>query len=499
MTDRLGPAAASRTSAAGGGWVGRGQTAVASLRARGVGASGRRFGVDLSRGECLSNIPRVNQPAERIPYSRRSILRGGMLVGAGTMTGAVIGTGTSGATGASDEWPADTAESFFGAHQPGISTGTQRQTILAAFDLTANTSRRDVTEVLREWTALAATLAAGASTRIPVFESSSRPSGRAGVTENLTREDSFEADRLGPQQLTLTIGFGRSLFRAADGCDRFGLSTRLPPALIELPSFEGDALVSAESDGDLLVHACANDPQVAFHAVRSIDRVAPEIASLRWTQSGFAPSSTGGTPRNLLGFKDGTVNSNLHPPASPDAILWAGPEGPAWMHGGTYVVYRRIRIHLEQWDVLAPTEQEQVIGRRKVDGAPLGQPGEFSPLGLGRLDSGGNWWIPPTSHVRVASPEVNDGAVIVRRSFSYANGTTTGPGGARPTQNLEYDAGSLFLGYQKDPRTAFVPIYDKLALIDELRRFTTHTASAVFALPPGASGPDDWVGRLLFT
>jgi deferrochelatase/peroxidase EfeB len=83
-----------------------------------------------------------------------------------------------------------------------------------------------------------------------------------------------------------------------------------------------------------------------------------------------------------MGFKDGTVNSNAHPPTNLDTVLWAGSEGPAWMHGGSYLVYRRIRMALEHWDRLAPTQQEQVIGRQKLDGAPLGETGEFDAIDL---------------------------------------------------------------------------------------------------------------------
>jgi deferrochelatase/peroxidase EfeB len=108
--------------------------------------------------------------------------------------------------------------------------------------------------------------------------------------------------------------------------------------------------------------------------------------------------------------------------------------------------------------------------------------------------------IPETAHVRLASPEANGGAVIVRRAFSYNNGTTPFVERWPPwRQALEYDSGLLFLGYQKDPRRAFVPIFTKLALTDALNQFTTHTASAVFAVPPGATGPGDWIGRTLLS
>ena len=435
-------------------------------------------------------------PPERIRLTRRSVLRNGLLVGAGAVTGAGVGAIVGDGVGAHGTAAGGTMEPFYGAHQSGILTGTQRQVVLAAFDLAERARRADVAALLEEWTALGATLARGASARIPVRDQSSPHADALGSS---TIEDSYEAYLLGPQRLTLTVGFGRSLFRDRDGRDRFGLGTRLPPALVDLPVFARDQLVSADGGGDLFLQACADDPQVAFHAVRSIDRIAPEIAALRWTQEGFSPSNTAGTPRNLMGFKDGTMNSNLQPPGDLEATLWAGAEGPAWMRGGTYLVYRRIRMMLEQWDRLTPDAQEQVIGRRKLDGAPLGQSSEFSPLDLGKLDDEGNWVVPVLSHVRIASPLVNEGAVVVRRSFSYASGTTPDGTSSPEHRGLEYDAGSLFLAYQKDPRTGFVPIYDKLANVDALRTFTTHTASAVFAVPPGASGPGDWIGRGLFT
>jgi deferrochelatase/peroxidase EfeB len=202
-----------------------------------------------------------------------------------------------------------------------------------------------------------------------------------------------------------------------------------------------------------------------------------------------------------MGFKDGTINSNVHPPADLNATVWAGPEGPEWMHGGSYLVYRRIRITLEHWDRIAPNLQEQVIGRRKFDGAPLsGGTAESSPLNLQARDAQGNLFIPATAHVRLAAPETNNGAVIVRRAFSYNNGTTPFVERWPPwRQALEYDAGLLFLAYQKDPRQAFIPIFSKLAESDALNQFTTHTASAVFAVPPGSTGSGDWVGRPLLS
>jgi deferrochelatase/peroxidase EfeB len=438
--------------------------------------------------------------ARRVP-SRRALLRGGLLAGAGAVGGGLAGGFAGHAIADAAGSASGQAEPFPGAHQAGIVTDTQRQTVLASFDLTTS-DRTDLVTLLKAWTSLGAELAAGESATVPIY---SPPGGGgtdayADATGGSTTDDSLEAYGLGPNRLTLTIGFGRSLFVTSSGADRFGISGRLPTALVDLPHFAGDELAEADSGGDLFLQACADDPQVAFHAVRSIARVAPDVATLRWTQLGFSPDNTGGTPRNLMGFKDGTINSNVHPPANLQDTVWAGPEGPAWMQGGSYLVYRRIRITLEHWDRIPPDQQGQVIGREKLSGAPLGQPGEFSPLDLDKRDAQGSPVIPVNAHVRLAAPQSNNGAVIVRRAFSYNNGTTPFTERWPPwRQALEYDAGLLFLAYQKDPRTGFLPIFTRLAELDALNQFTTHTASAVFAVPSGAAGAGDWIGRTLLS
>ncbi|HEX3826690.1 MAG TPA: Dyp-type peroxidase [Sporichthyaceae bacterium] len=427
--------------------------------------------------------------------SRRAVLRGGALLGAG----AAVGGGVAGLSLAGHASAADT-EPFAGRHQAGILTNTQQHTVLAAFDVLGN-NRADLVALMHNWTDLAAVLVKGESHTVPMLATTgATPGAYANTTGISTIDDSLEAYGLGPARLTLTVGFGRSLFMDQDGTDRMGLADRLPQALAELPRFPGDQLVDADSNGDLFIQACADDPQVAFHAVRSMARIAPDLASLRWTQLGYSPGAAAGTPRNLMGFKDGTLNSTGHPPADLSGTLWAGSEGPAWMAGGSYLVYRRIRITLEHWDRLAPDLQEQVIGRHKFTGAPLGAAGEFDPLDLDAKDASGNYLIPQTAHVRLAAPAANNGAVMIRRAFSYNNGTTQFTERWPPwRQALEYDAGLLFLAYQKDPRTAFVPVNNRLARQDAMNQFTTHTASAVFAVPPGVAHPGDWIGSSLLS
>ena len=291
---------------------------------------------------------------------------------------------------------------------------------------------------------------------------------------------------MAPSRLTLTFGFGPSLF-TKDGQDRFGLAARRPPALADLPRFTGDQLQPARSDGDLSIQACAEDPQTAFHAVRQLARLAYGVADLRWVQAGFIPQPEAQTPRNLMGFRDGSNNANPALPADMDSVVWAGAEGPAWMRGGTYLVARRIRIALEHWDRTPVAFQEQTMGRNKADGAPAGAKKEHDPEDFAAEDSDGNPVIAENAHIRLASAAAT-GARIFRRGYSYNDGVSFTAERWPPwRQAMEYDAGLLFLAYQKDPRAQFSKIFERMAKFDMLNQFVTHTASGLFAVPPGVA------------
>ncbi|MGO9856540.1 MAG: Dyp-type peroxidase [Acidimicrobiales bacterium] len=378
--------------------------------------------------------------------------------------------------------PSGATEPFFGTHQGGIVTPPQSHTYFAALDVTTN-DRRQLTDLLRRWTAIAANLTSGRPAE-PMI-------GDLGRAE----PDSGEARDLGPARLTVNIGFGPGLFGLGRP-DRFDLADRWPIQLTDLPAFPGDALTTSTASGDLTVHACADDPQVAFHAVRQLVRAGADVASIRWSQSGFnETAASSGTPRNLLGFKDGTSNPTTD--AELAQFVWAGPEAPQWMAGGTYLVMRRIRISLELWDEQTLRSQEQTIGRHKATGAPLGRTGEFDALDLRATDTAGRPVIPLDAHVRLASAQQNWGATMLRRSYSYSNGVTPPQGSESGAPSL--DAGLLFASYQRDPRLAFIPIFTALAEKDALSKFSVHTASAIAAIPPAASTEGRWVGQDLFS
>jgi deferrochelatase/peroxidase EfeB len=413
----------------------------------------------------------------RCPFTSRR----GLLAAAGTLATAVASRPVQ-ALAQSGTAPA--TEPFWGEHQAGILTPQQHQVCFAAFDLTTS-KRDDLVALLRRWTAAASRMTVG-DTAAPL-----------GTDESSPASDSGTALGLAAARLTITFGFGAGLF-IKDGKDRYGLAAQRPAALVDLPRFNGDQLIATQSDGDLFVQACADDPQVAFHAIRTLAQMAYGAADKRWLQTGFLPNTPASeTPRNLMGFKDGTSNPSAEDAAT-ESILWVGAEGPDWMQGGSYLVYRRIRIALEHWDRTEIDFQEQTIGRRKYSGAPLTGTKEFDALDLARNDSDGNPVIPQNAHVRLAAPGSNGGAQILRRPYSYNDGVTFTAERWPPwRQGMEFDAGLLFLAYQSDPRSGFIKIYEPMSKLDALNQFTTHVASGLYACPGGVSS-GEFIGQRLF-
>jgi deferrochelatase/peroxidase EfeB len=291
----------------------------------------------------------------------------------------------------------------------------------------------------------------------------------------------------------VTFGFGAGLF-IRDGRDRYGLAGSRPEALIDLPRFNGDQMVPEKTGGDLSIQACADDPQVAFHAVRQLARLSYGAADLRWAQTGFSSRpADGSTPRNLMGFKDGTQT-----PEQVDKAVWVGNDGVGWMRDGSYLVVRRIRMALEHWDRTKVSFQEQTIGRHKYSGAPLGLRNEFEPLGLDRNDADENPIIAENAHVRLGNAAANKSAEILRRGYSYNDGVNFTAERWPPwRQGMEYDAGLLFMCYQADPRTGFVKLFEKMAKFDMLNQFVTHVGGGLFACPGGVR-EGEFIGQRLF-
>ncbi|WP_375080624.1 iron uptake transporter deferrochelatase/peroxidase subunit [Microbacterium sp. CR_7] len=409
--------------------------------------------------------------------SRRGLL--GLALGGGAASLAVgLGAGLAGGVGLGRARAAEDAEhaySFFGAHQAGITTPVQEHLHFAAFDMMPRTDRDDLVTLLQDWSYAASRLTQG-------LEVSA--TGAVGGDAEVPPDDTGEALGLPAAGLTITIGFGPSLFENEDG-DRYGIAAQRPASLERLPAFLGDDLVPQLSNGDLCIQACADDPQVAVHAIRNLSRIAFGRAKLRWSQLGFGKTSRTtadqATPRNLFGFKDGTANILADDEKALAKSVWvAASDEPAWMAGGSYLVARKIAMLIETWDRVRLSEQDTIIGRDKGRGAPLSGGDEFSApdFSSARIDA--------NAHVRLAHPQQNDGIRILRRGFNYVDGNN---------DLGRLDAGLFFLSYQRDP-AQFIALQRSLST-DRMNEYIRHVGSGIWAIPAGAE-QGSYVGAPLF-
>ena len=418
-------------------------------------------------------------------------------------TGAGLGAALAGLAGVAGgrAWEASqrpeeailTTYPFRGDHQAGITTPAQDNMFTAAFDV-STTDVEELKTLLSDWAVAAEQMTAGELI-----------GGQPSSNKQLPPKDTGEAWGYKPNGLTITFGVGKGLFVDADGKDRFGLAAKMPAILKEgMPSFSGDQLHAAQSDGDLLIQACSNDAQVCVHAIRNLTRIAFGTATLRWSQVGYGRTSSTSvdqeTPRNLFGFKDGTNNIKAEDPADQlNEHLWVQPGDDAaasWMAGGTYYVARRIRMLAEVWDRLRLIEQEQTMGRDKRYGAPLSianptkSSEEFTAVDYKAKDDQGETLVPADAHIAVVSPEQNQGRRMLRRGYNYTDGSDS--------LGL-LQTGLFFIAFVRDPRTNFYPILDRMTKNDALQEYLKHEATALFAIPPGIKKGDTMVAASLFS
>ncbi|MFJ2907244.1 iron uptake transporter deferrochelatase/peroxidase subunit [Streptomyces sp. NPDC087212] len=353
---------------------------------------------------------------------------------------------------------------FHVKHQPGITQGLQARGHLIAFDLAAGAGRKEAAALLRRWSTTAARLMAG---------------------EAAAHDDTDVARDAGPSSLTVTFGFGHSFFA------RTGLHKQRPVALDPLPDFSSDQLDKKRSDGDLWVQIGADDALVAFHALRALQKDAGAAARVRWQMNGFnrSPGATAHpmTARNLMGQLDGTRNPKPTESDFDQRIFVPSSGQPSWMANGSYAVVRRIRMLLDDWEKLSLAAQENVIGRRKANGAALSGGTETTSMDLEKTDAQGDLAVPINAHARITRPDQNGGAAMLRRPFSFHDGID---------QDGVPDAGLLFVCWQADPLRAFVPVQRKLDRGDALSKYIRHESSGLFAVPGGA-GEGEYVGQRL--
>lgn len=454
---------------------------------------------DPERGEDLSHESRDGNDRKltgRATVSRRALLGSALVTAGGAaavgFAAARLMPPNAGTVSSAVEAGAESLVSPFGAHQPGVATVQQQYVTLVAADLAVKDAallRRFLTDI--------------SSTVVAIVRGKDTPPSPMYPENAVTPTD--YATGLSPARLTVTLGVGANIFELP------GITREPPRRLRPLPEFTGDHLDPRWGGGDLLFQICADDPQVVSAAMRALRARMPGYAVIRWTQSGFLSSpQDGGTPRNVFGQKDGTSNPRLGT-SEFDDVVWALPDEPSWFRGGTYLVFRKIRMLTASWDLTARDEQDAVIGRRRTDGSPLTGKVESDAPDLGAANADDTLVIASDAHIRRAH-----GFPMLRRSYNYDYGFLTAMAGGSPDP-LEHpenhphapgtkehhhgghgklDVGLLFCAYGNDPDHQFIAAQKRLAEQDRLNKFIQHTGSAIFAVLPGF-GEDGYVGDTL--
>ncbi|QLB44778.1 iron uptake transporter deferrochelatase/peroxidase subunit [Mannheimia pernigra] len=388
--------------------------------------------------------------------SRRDFLKNSTLMGAGLLSAPAFSL-------ESRQIPqnAENQHSFFGTHQAGIVTAAQKHIYFLVLDLDTNDINK-VKTIFQKWTAYSNNLTQGKNVK------------PYSTNNFLPPNDTGEADSLSPQGLTLTFGISHSFF------SKLGIEKLKPTQLNNLPHFPRDQLQTEYTAGDICIQACADDPQVAFHAIRNLVRAARGEVKMRWSQMGFNSFIDERTPRNLFGFKDGTANARSL--KEQDNTIWVKD---GWLKGGSYLAVRRIKMFLETWDRTHLHSQEETFGRHRDSGVGFRHQHEFDTLNLAKKDEKGHTAIPEMSHTHLAN---KTGLQILRRSFSYSNGID---------DKGQFDAGLLFISFQQSPEQ-FIQIQNSLGNIDKMNEYITHIGSGLFACFAGVKDENDYLGKALF-
>lgn len=414
----------------------------------------------------------------RFGLSRRGFLAGALGTGAAVGAGAAL-AGCSSPEKVPAGPPGAAFIPFEGAHQTGVTAlPIPEQGLVASFNV-LSPDREALAQALRELTDEIRGLMAGEP---PEARDPAYPPVDSGILGEQPPADN----------LSVVVGVGASLFD-----DRFGLADRKPRELATMPFLANDRLDPKLSHGDLSIIIEAGHTDSVVFALRQLMRRTRRHLVLRWMVDGYARGigagkvSEAATPRNLLGFKDGTSNLDVDDDALMDRHVWVGADDgePDWAVGGSYQAIRIIRMFVEFWDRTQLVEQEALIGRNKISGAPLGLSGEFDDPDYPEDPDGKR--IPLNAHIRLANPRTpeTDENLILRRGFNYSRGFD---GAGR------LDQGLAFISYQRSLEKGFLTVQRRLKG-EPLEEYILPVGGGFFFTLPGVTGPDRYLGDQLIS
>lgn len=365
---------------------------------------------------------------------------------------------------------------FFGSHQSGITTPQQPHATVVAFDSLVE-GRAGLEHLLRTLTDRIAALMRGGPT--PTSADNMPPPDSGIMGQSLPRDG-----------LTMTVALGASLFD-----HRYGLAAQKPARLIPMERFPNDALEASLCHGDILIQFCANGQDTVLHALRDIIRNTPDLLAPRWKWDGSlrpkgerAPGEE--TARNALGFKDGTANPKADDHGLMQQLIWTQGDKagePAWTDGGSYQVVRIIRNFVERWDRTALNEQERIIGRHKMSGAPIGKAHEHDEPDFAADPASAK--TDKEAHIRLANPRDHAALAtrILRRGYNYSRGLS---------KSGQMDMGLLFICYQADLDSGFRAIQKRLNG-EALEEYIKPVGGGYFFALPGVAEPGNYLGQAL--
>lgn len=279
-------------------------------------------------------------------------------------------------------------------------------------------------------------------------------------------------------RVTVTLGFGATLFQDRFGVDRFDVRAFKPHSLRTMPSLVGDlpSFNSGLETCDLLVLVQSDHEYVNVAVTRAFAQYVDPQLTVRRIERGFARPDV----REFLRFDDGVAN--LKDESEIDKLVFVSPtdDEPEWCVGGSYVVWRKIRENLFSWESISEAQQERMIGRRKEDGAPLSSevdPNDPRTPVFGTPTGGRD--VSFDAHIRKVQPRRSGkdfmGVVdldrrLLRRGYPYFDGLA-GNG---------VDAGLQFLAFMRDIRSQFEWISQQWQLNPDFP-FPNAGADALFA------------------
>jgi deferrochelatase/peroxidase EfeB len=196
--------------------------------------------------------------------------------------------------------------------------------------------------------------------------------------EQILRQPTQSERKLDPtvpnRRVSITVGFGASLFTTSHGDDRFGLAAMRPRHLRIIPKVKGDLPFDpAEEVTDLVIIVASDETYVNEFIFGRIYNggVHPAIKVRRLERGYSRPDS-----REPSGFEDGISNPKVGIASEAEDLVYVhlGDDEPDWCHHGTYLAYRKIRRGLADFFKLSKPDQAAVFGVNRKTGTRLKNP-----------------------------------------------------------------------------------------------------------------------------